>query len=479
MTLYLKYRSQTIEDLDLESVRSRLRQLSQSIDKLPHAFLFSGPRGTGKTSAARILAKLVNCEKPVKTKDGYEPCNKCETCKAISAGRSMDVIEMDTASNRGIEDIRGLRESINLSPAHAKKKIYIMDEAHMLTLEAANAFLKTLEEPPAHAIFVLATTDPAKLPATVRSRLAAVDFQKANEKEVSRALSRIIKGESLEVEDGVMELIASRADGSFRDAVKMLESLSLSEGKITLEKAKKLLLTNTLNVEDLLAHVSNKNINEALRIVRAYSEAGGSTRFLIDNLQSLLRQKLLAGPTPETISLIKLLFEARANLARSYSEELPLELALIEWASPAKAVEPASGEGLPPEPPDVKLDKKKALKLDKVAQLDSAVWSKIVSETGSKNITLEALLRSARPVGLDGNTLNIAVYYKFHKERLEAEQYRRMVEEVIGDVLGLTPARLVCVLEDQPKSDTPEIKNSLTEPKELDIIKAAEEIFGE
>ena len=468
MTLYLKYRPQTIDELDLESVRSQLKSLVSSQDKLPHAFLFAGPRGTGKTSAARILAKIVNCENPVKTKDGIEPCNKCVQCKAISEGRSMDVIELDTASNRGIDDIRVLRENINLVPTSSSKKIYIMDEAHMLTVEAANAFLKTLEEPPAHAIFILATTDPEKLPVTVRSRLTTVQFQKATAEEVARPLARIIKGEGLDVEDGVVEIIAACADGSLRDAVKMLESLVPAGDKITKKTAEDMLLsTNLINVEKLLESIMARNLEPVLIEIQKFIASGGSARSLIDALQALLRDKLLADPTPETIKLMKQLFEARANIAKSFAEELPLELALIEWIGVEKVQ-----------------SKKKAPLLDSfasngVTNVDPEAWTRILTETRSRNVSLEALLRTARPLTVDGNTLSVAVYYRFHKERLEAEQYRRMFEGVVGEVLGLASPRIICTLEDPPTSIKEAPPASLTQTQETDIIKAAEEIFGE
>jgi DNA polymerase-3 subunit gamma/tau len=222
MTLYLKYRPQTIDELDLESVRKRLKSLLFNNTDIPHAFLFAGPKGTGKTSAARILAKVINCEN---NKKRSEPCNKCSQCISISKGTNIDVVELDAASNRGIDDIRSLKESVALSPNSAKKKIYIIDEAHMLTLEAANAFLKTLEEPPPHVIFILATTDPQRLPQTILSRLTTIQFHKANAKEIARQLDRVINGEKLKIENGVIDLIISHSDGSFRDAVKLLESM--------------------------------------------------------------------------------------------------------------------------------------------------------------------------------------------------------------------------------------------------------------
>lgn len=471
MTLYLKYRSQTIDELDLKTVRQQMRVLASSLDNLPHAFLFAGPRGTGKTSAARILAKLVNCENPVKTKKGLEPCNKCVHCKAISEGRSMDVIELDTASNRGIEDIRVLRESINLVPVSAKKKIYIMDEAHMLTTEAANAFLKTLEEPPTHAIFILATTDPGKLPATVRSRLTTIQFQKASGDEVARQLTRVIENEGLDIEEGVIELIAKASDGSFRDAIKMLESLVLGGQKVTVKSAEeKLLFANLINVNEFLNLILSRDVKAVLTEIGKYVSSGGSVKTLIDQLQAKLGERLLNDPGSEDVmSLLKLLFEARGNIAKSYSEELPLEVALIEWIGlpPTKSAEGETKWGKKKAP----LDNRKTI--SNGVSLDPEIWAKILTETRSRNVSLEALLRAARPLGIDGDTLNVAVHFRFHKERLEAEQYRSMFEGVIGEVLGMARPRVVCTLEDPPQ------KSSLTETTAPDIIKAAEEIFGE
>src|SRR3989344_3080265 len=221
MTYYLKYRSQTLDQLDLEKVRDQLQKIVSS-GRVAHALLFSGPRGSGKTSAARILAKVVNCEIRDTDKDkdkqsltlrdkqsltlrdkqsltlrDREPCNKCGSCVAITKGSSLDVIEIDAASNRGVDDIRTLRETVKLSPISARMKVYIIDEAHMLTTEASNALLKTLEEPPAHAMFILATTAPEKLLDTIRSRSTLINFYKGTVPEVIRSLKRVVKGEKL------------------------------------------------------------------------------------------------------------------------------------------------------------------------------------------------------------------------------------------------------------------------------------------
>ena len=196
MVFYLKYRPQKIEDLDSLEVKERLSKVLSS-KSLPHAFLFTGPKGLGKTSTARIVAKSINCEKKG---TGSEPCNKCESCKSITDGTNLDVIEIDGASNRGIDEIRDLREKIRLTPASSPKKIYIIDEVHMLTTEAFNALLKTLEEPPAHVVFILCTTEPQKVPPTIISRCFHVIFKRASETELMSSFNRIVKGEGLNID---------------------------------------------------------------------------------------------------------------------------------------------------------------------------------------------------------------------------------------------------------------------------------------
>ncbi len=472
MTLYLKYRPQKISELDLESVREQVSKIAANLESAPHAFLFSGPRGTGKTSAARILAKIVNCEDLQVTKDGVEPCNKCSQCMAITNGQSMDVVEIDTASNRGIDDIRVLRESISLSPTSAKKKVYIMDEAHMLTLDAANAFLKTLEEPPSHAMFILATTDPLKLPETVRSRLTTVAFKKATPEEIARQLNRVADGEKIKVEDGVLGLIAKKADGSFRDAVKILENLSMDNKKITLAAAEEFLYSMSMvNADELLATIMAKDVDKSLTLINDYSNSGGNTKDLLDQLEEALRLIVLETKSRESVKLAKLLMEARSSLPKTAIAQLPLELVVIEWCEE---------EGLASAEAPASQDKKKEDLSEPVvpqaaplntSDLNSDVWSKIIQVAGSKNISLEALLRSSKPKGIDGSTLNLAVYYSFHKERLEVEQYRSILEKVITEVTGLNNPKIKCFLEEPPAP--------LTKAAPPDILKAAKEIFGE
>src|ERR1035437_6549591 len=235
MVFYRKYRPQKIEDLDNESVRKTLYSIFSKGD-FSHAFLFTGPKGLGKTSTARIVAKVINCEKHIglkgqRSEKEIEPCNKCEQCLSISNGNNLDVLEIDGASNRGIDEIRDLKEKINLAPFKASKKIYIIDEVHMLTTEAFNALLKTLEEPPSHAVFILCTTEQHKVPATIASRCSKINFTRATEEEFVRSLQRVVKAEELKADKEALLEIAKLSDGSFRDGVKLLEEVAIFAGR--------------------------------------------------------------------------------------------------------------------------------------------------------------------------------------------------------------------------------------------------------
>src|SRR3984957_8449045 len=223
MVFYRKYRPQKIDYLDSAAVRDTLHAVLQN--DVSHAFLFTGPKGLGKTSTARIVAKVVNCER--RKKGEVEPCNECDQCVSITNGTNVDVLEIDAASNRGIDEIRELKEKIRLAPVAAKRKVYIIDEVHMLTTEAFNALLKTLEEPPSHAMFILCTTEAHKVPETIVSRCFQIMFKPATEEELVRSFKRIVEGEKLKIDDEVLKYIAGLADRGFRDGVKMLEEVYL------------------------------------------------------------------------------------------------------------------------------------------------------------------------------------------------------------------------------------------------------------
>jgi DNA polymerase-3 subunit gamma/tau len=469
MTLYLKYRPQKISELDLVSVRTTLQKIIASGD-IPHGFLFSGPRGTGKTSSARILAKVVNCKDP---KNG-EPCNECEQCKTITSGTNIDVIEMDAASNRGIDDVRILRENVKLAPVAAKKKIYIIDEAHMLTTEASNALLKTLEEPPSHVIFILATTNAEKLPITIHSRLTPVNFTKASILEITKKLESIAKGEKYKFEPEALASIARYADGSFRDAVKTLEQLAGKLDKLDVEQVnEELFQGNILQIDKLLEALQKRDKRMALEEVERVVSGGGSIKVYMDQLIEIVHMSVLAKcgvktqdqlkglSNNEVLALLEELIEARGKLSQAVPQHIYLEIALSKWCGEEKKTEDrvvtshpaAAGETLEPD-----------------------VWNQILTTMRAKNASIEALLRAARPVSFDGKTLTLGVYYKFHKERLEIGTNRRTLEEVVTHVYG-NPIHITCLLTErspQPKAN----ETVLTEPTDSDILKAAKEIFS-
>ncbi|MEK7473018.1 MAG: DNA polymerase III subunit gamma/tau [Patescibacteria group bacterium] len=315
MTYYLKYRSQTIAELDIATVRETLTNIVKS-GSIPHAFLFAGPKGTGKTSAARILAKVINCESSKE-----KPCNKCSQCISITNGTNIDVIEMDAASNRGIDDVRALRDIVKLAPANAKAKIYIIDEAHMLTIEASNALLKTLEEPPSHVYFILATTNPEKLIETIKSRTTSISFTKATDEEIFRSLKRVVKGEKIEITNDDLNKIIKISKGSFRDAVKNLEQYS----------SDKSFLIKDLNI-DLEVFVEAL-IKKDIKIILADLKKANNIHYLTSEILNILHQKLVNSESLELIPLIELILKSNEMIKVSPIEKLPLEIAIIKWCN--------------------------------------------------------------------------------------------------------------------------------------------------
>ncbi len=514
MTLYLKYRSQSLEELDLTEVRETLKKIVRS-GKIPHAFLFAGPKGTGKTSSARILAKIINCEE-----QGSEPCNRCKQCISITKGANIDVIEMDAASHRGIDDVRSLRDAVKLSPASARKKVYIIDEAHMLTTEACNALLKTLEEPPQHVVFILATTNPEKLLPTILSRTTVVNFHKATTDEVVRSLTRIVAAEKLKIEKDVLAVIARTSGGSFRDAVKILEQLTL-ENKIDLKSAADFLLnTSNLDTAKFIKLLADYETQATLKLIEETVQKGVTAQEIIDSIVVSLRQELLslAGvgksktnelEKEDLIELIEALIKAKRDVIGSPIEQLPLEIAVIEWGERGnvQSLSPAAEENDSTDkttqstrrntasatkapfktnnkPDEAKSNSAKSTpiltKPDENQLLSDEIWKKILVQIKPINASVEALLRSSKPLSFDGSTLRLGVFYKFHKERLEDSRHRKILEDMVSQVLGTQSVRVFCELT-QPEPTHAEKKEKgvvLTESQDNDIIDIAEKIFG-
>jgi DNA polymerase-3 subunit gamma/tau len=293
-TLYRKYRSQTFADLVGQEATRRALQGAIASDRVSHAYLFSGSRGTGKTSTARLLAKAVNCLR--REAGSSEPCNQCESCIQVQNGSALDLIEIDAASNRGIDEIRDLREKVNLAPAVGRRKVYIIDEAHMLTTEAFNALLKTLEEPPEHVMFVLCTTEAAKVPATVLGRCQQFVFRRFSDEQISSRLAFIAEREGIVAEPEVLEVIARVAQGSMRDAIGLLDQLvPLADGPVTLAGAREVLgVADPARLERLLDMVLEGRPSEALEALGAIYESGGELRQVVRGLMERCRDLLIA-----------------------------------------------------------------------------------------------------------------------------------------------------------------------------------------
>ena len=289
--LYRKWRPQTWDEVAAQEHVTQTLRNAVINDRVAHAYLFAGPRGTGKTTTARLLAKAVNC---LHSDITQRPCNQCDFCKAITEGRFMDLIEIDAASNTSVDDVRDLREKINFSPSQGKYKVYIIDEVHMLSTAAFNALLKTLEEPPAHAIFILATTEIHKIPATVLSRCQWHEFKRIPLNQIVQYLKEKSAAEDIHVAEPVYTEIARQATGSLRDAISLLDQLTSTGEEITLEQAQQVLGTATsMRVIEIVDALLVKDAAQGLTLMNLALDSGTDPRQLARQLVSYLRDVLL------------------------------------------------------------------------------------------------------------------------------------------------------------------------------------------
>ena len=321
-SLYRKWRSQTFDDLVGQEPIIRTLKNALKSGNLTHAYLFTGPRGTGKTSTARLLAKTVNCSNP---RDG-EPCNACLQCREITAGNSFNVIEIDAASNRGIDNIRDLREKVMMPPSTGKYKVYVLDEAHMLTTEAFNALLKTLEEPPPYAIFVMATTDVHKMLPTVLSRCQRFDFKRISTRQIVERLLYVSEQEHIKLERTAAELIARTAAGGMRDALSLLDqAIAYAGEEISLAQVQAMLgVADPRAISRLIIYIAELNSSAALHLIYELSEAGADLRQINSQLVEYWRALMLAKAGADVATILDLT-EDETREVKQLSQHFGLE----------------------------------------------------------------------------------------------------------------------------------------------------------
>ena len=506
--IYRKWRPQTLaEVVGQEPVTQTLRHAVES-KKVAHAYLFCGPRGTGKTSTARILAKAVNCPQQAHG----EPCNTCNMCRSITEGKALDVIEIDAASNRGIDDIRSLREKVNYAPSLAPYKVYIIDEVHMLTEAASNALLKTLEEPPPCIVFVLATTEPHKVLPTITSRCQRFNFHRLSQTAIAGKLQLICQREGFNIETEPLKVIAHAATGSLRDAENILQQLLAYYGnQINLDQVQTALgLSSAHEVKQLARHIVNKDIPAGLQVINSVNSEGIDFRQFNQELVKYLRgllltksqceevidatsedsaemKKLAAASTLEYLLRATKLFSNADFRSDNYST-LSLELALVECALPSIAEQEKPPPPAPPEinkAPESPQEPAQATQEAKVPvevtsteishmeapqNIDDmrSQWREFIRSLHGEgsNGHLDALLRSAcEPISLEDNILTLGFYYPFHKEKIEDPKYRHLIERKLKEIFNQT-YKIKCTLVDHKKempSQQPGEQNHLIE----------------
>ncbi len=445
MALYHKYRPQTLQSLaGQEHIREILINTLES-DRVGHGYLLAGPRGLGKTTTARILAKAINCQHKASKS---VPCNNCQSCQEIALGSSLDVIEIDAASNRGIDEIRELRDKVRFAPTVGVKKIYIIDEVHMLTKEAFNALLKTLEEPPSHAVFILATTEAHKIPDTILSRVQRFDFRRPEIADLVAYLSAIARQEKVPIDEPALTQLSHMAGGSYRDGLVLLDQVAGTSKKINLEWVLESLgLPSLAEANKLIKALQANDLTETLAIIDEVAKGGRSISHFIDLIILELRKCLRLGGDLCLAHWIEELLVALEQIKHSPDPTIPLELAVykivqpvesggsdisvkkkaqIQVAKPKPLIQPKSF------PSQINCDLSQSAKTTPDLGVDiHKHWSAIIREIKKENVTLASFLQSANIVDIQASDVKVCVKYQFYKDLIEQPKNLRLVEKIL------------------------------------------------
>lgn len=514
--LYLKWRPTLFDDVVGQEHITRTLRNSLKTGRIRHAYLFSGPRGTGKTSTARLLAKAVNCQNE---DSDVRPCNKCPACIAVNEGRYLDLIEIDAATHTGVDDVRDLRDKIAFSPGEGRYKVYIIDEVHRFTGNAFDALLKTLEEPPDHAIFVLATTEIDKVPATIKSRCLQFEFRRLSVTEVADRLQMIAEREGIRAERAALELIARQGTGSARDSISLFDQIVADPQEvITLELAERILGTASMAaVKELVAAIVRQDTAEGLRIINSAVDAGADPRQFGQQLVEHLRYVVLAQtagidmieasneeralyaeqaqqiPRGALVRTIRAFNEAINNYRGGWQPQLALELALIDSlrmvdevveaqpqaARPAQRVQtavPSSDEAVAEQSP-VEPTPPGAPPVVPLMTVREG-WVQVQKAALRYNRSVPALMDHCQVRQVDGNRVIVGVTSDVFREKLDVPDKRRALEQALNDVFRV-PLRVTVTLmsgdlqlsaaaDDAPESDGPSVDDPfLTTAKEF------------
>ena len=441
ITLYRKYRPSSFSEVSGENEIVKSLKLSLKNKSMAHAYLFSGPRGVGKTTIARLIAKGVNC---LNLKENGEPCNECKNCKAINEGRFSDLIEIDAASNRSIDEIRSLKEKINYQPVEGLKKVYIIDEAHMLTKEAFNALLKTLEEPPAHVIFILATTELEKILPTIISRCQRYDFKPLDLEEMKSGLEHILKEENLSMTDDVYPVIYENSSGSMRDSISILERLIVTaNGKeINLKIAEDTLgITPSSRIKIFLNKILNENeydiINELESLANESFDIELFFKDLAKNCKNAILKKEL--DIDKGLKIISTIYDVIGKFKFEDDKKLVGYVIVAEILSNTKQtvvkVVTTTQTNVNPTNSSIEEIKKDKVNIKLTISDVKNNWNSILAEANNKRLSYRAFLMGANPVKIENNTLfiNYDRKFKFAKEQMETPEYSQEFTKIVRE----------------------------------------------